>query len=91
MQLMPETAERFGVKNIRDPAENIRGGVLYLRWLISTFSGDLSLVLAAYNAGENAVWRYGGIPPYPETVDYVKKVRRLYGAKHHPVQRLALN
>lgn len=78
MQLHPDTAARFGVKNIFDPAENIRGGVEYLSYLIELFNSDLDLVLAAYNAGENAVKRYQGIPPYQETISYVKKVRSLF-------------
>src|SRR5690606_8602074 len=78
MQLHPDTAARFGVKDIFDPAENIRGGVEYLRYLIDLFDYDLDLVLAAYNAGENAVKRYQGIPPYQETLSYVKRVRSLF-------------
>lgn len=78
MQLHPDTAARFGVENIFDPAENIRGGVEYLRYLIDLFDYDLDLVLAAYNAGENAVKRYQGVPPYQETLSYVKKVRSLF-------------
>ena len=78
MQLHPDTAQRFGVRNIFDPAENIEGGIKYLRFLMNYFNHDLQLVLAAYNAGENAVTRYGGIPPYRETRDYVQKVRALY-------------
>jgi hypothetical protein len=78
MQLMPETAERFGVKNVFDAGENIRGGTKYLRWLLTYFDGDLSLALAAYNAGEGAVTRYGGIPPFAETRAYVEKIRAIY-------------
>ncbi|KCV80891.1 lytic transglycosylase, catalytic [Actibacterium atlanticum] len=74
MQLMPATAERFGVEDRSDPAQNIRGGVAYLNWLMSEFKKDPALVLAAYNAGENAVRTKQGVPPYPETRDYVPKV-----------------
>ena len=78
MQLLPDTAKRFGVKNIFDPTENLEGGVKYLRFLLDYFKNDLNLVLAGYNAGENAVTRHKGIPPYRETQDYVKKVTALY-------------
>jgi len=78
MQLMPATAQRFGVNNVLDPGENITGGVRYMSELLKTFKFDLRLALAAYNAGENAVLRYGGIPPYPETRDYVSKVMQLH-------------
>jgi len=86
MQLIPETAERFGIKNPWDPRQNIRGGLRYLRFLLSYFEGNVDLVLAAYNAGENAVDRHGGIPPYKETRRYVYKVRKLYKVKHHPFE-----
>jgi len=79
MQLMPDTAKRYGVQNILDPMENISGGVRYLRDLIAMFNGDLELAVAAYNAGENAVIRHGNrIPPYAETVHYVPKVLGFY-------------
>jgi soluble lytic murein transglycosylase-like protein len=79
MQLMPETAERLGVKDINDPRENIFGGVRYLRLLANLFNGDLDLTVAGYNAGENAVIRAGNrIPPYPETQNYVPKVIDIY-------------
>ena len=76
MQLMPATATRFGVAEdeLFDPARNLEAGVRYLRWLIDRFDGDLPRVLAAYNAGEGAVDRFGGIPPYRETVTYVARV-----------------
>lgn len=84
MQLMPETAARFGVQDVFDAAENIEGGARYLRWLLERFEGRTDLALAGYNAGERAVDRYAGIPPYPETQDYVHKVlghvERLAGA-----------
>jgi hypothetical protein len=74
MQLIPDTAARFGVNNPYDPAQNIRGGMAYLRWLLAFFEGDVRLVAAAYNAGERAVERYRGVPPYLETHLYVLKV-----------------
>ena len=90
MQLMPETAQRFGVKNVLDAGENIRGGAKYLRWLLTYFEGDLSLTLAAYNAGEGAVTRYGGIPPFPETRAYVQKVRAFYTPERYAAERFVL-
>jgi soluble lytic murein transglycosylase-like protein len=85
MQLMPGTARRFGVENIYDPAENIEGGAKYLRFLLDTFNGDVDLVLAGYNAGENAVIRSGyQVPRYRETQNYVKSISARYGtAKNH--------
>ncbi|MCB1018605.1 MAG: lytic transglycosylase domain-containing protein [Acidobacteria bacterium] len=74
MQLMPETARRFGVQDVFDPAENVLGGVKYLRVLLDRYEGDTRLALAAYNAGEGAVDRYKGVPPYAETRDYVKRI-----------------
>jgi soluble lytic murein transglycosylase-like protein len=81
MQLIPETARRFGVRNVLDPAQNIRGGMAYLRWLLAYFEGDLSLALAAYNAGEGAVERYLGVPPFAETRNYVLKILVSLGGK----------
>ena len=78
MQLMPETADRLGVKDINDPRENIMGGVRYLRVLANMFNGNLDFTIAGYNAGENAVIQHGGIPPYTQTRDYVVKVTRYY-------------
>jgi soluble lytic murein transglycosylase len=78
MQLMPATAKRYKVKKIHDPADNIRGGVNYLRDLLEMFRNDLPRALAAYNAGENAVIRHGGIPPYEETDTYVKRALSVY-------------
>ncbi len=78
MQLIPETAERMMVTDIYDPQQNIFGGVRYLRVLANLFNGDLELTVAAYNAGENAVIRFGGIPPYEETQNYVRRVLAYY-------------
>jgi soluble lytic murein transglycosylase-like protein len=78
MQLMPPTAQRFGVQDAFDPRQNIFAGVQYLRLLLDMFQGDISLALAGYNAGENAVLRHRGVPPYRETRAYVEKVRALY-------------
>ena len=78
MQLMPATARRFGVQNSYEASQNIRGGSQYLAWLINRFNGNMSLAAAAYNAGEGAVDRHGGIPPYRETIDYVEKVITLW-------------
>ena len=84
MQLMPATARRFGVSNTFDPRQNIEGGVRYLKFLQNTFQDD-RLAVAAYNAGEKAVTKYGGVPPYAETVSYVAKV----GKKYSQAQRAA--
>lgn len=78
MQLIPATAKRFGVKNSYKPQQNIRGGTKYLRFLMDRFKGDLKKVIASYNAGEGAVDRYKGIPPYKETKQYVKNVLKVY-------------
>ena len=79
MQLMPDTARRYGVQNMMDPTENIHGGVRYLRDLLAMFKGRVDLAIAAYNAGENAVIRYGHkIPPYAETRTYVPRVLGFY-------------
>ncbi len=74
MQLIPATAQRFGVADVMDPGQNIRGGVAYLDWLLGEFGGDVVLALAGYNAGEGAVRRNGGVPPFAETRDYVPRV-----------------
>ncbi|WP_298258061.1 lytic transglycosylase domain-containing protein [uncultured Litoreibacter sp.] len=74
MQLIPDTAARFGVTDSTDPAQNIKGGVAYLEWLMNEFKGDPILALAGYNAGENAVKKHNGVPPYAETRNYVPKV-----------------
>lgn len=78
MQLLPETATRFGVQNIFDPQENIDAGTHYLSELLLRYNNDLALALAAYNAGPERVQQYGRVPPYAETVSYVRRVRRAY-------------
>ena len=92
MQLMPDTAQRYGAEDLFDPAQNVRAGVLYLKDLQKMFKNNTRLVLAAYNAGENAVLRYKGIPPYDETQDYVRKVmkmHRTYVTEQGPVTQVA--
>lgn len=84
MQLIPETAERFNVRKPFDPKENIKGGLAYLRWLLAYFKGNVALAAAGYNAGEGAVDRYKGVPPYRETRDYVERVLSLFKAAEHP-------
>src|SRR5262245_1277382 len=84
MQLMPGTARRFGVANAFDPNENVRGGLAYLQWLLSYYQGRVVLVAAAYNAGEGAVDRYRGMPPYPETRAYVRKILHIFRSDEHP-------
>src|SRR5574337_20063 len=84
MQLIPETSERLHVRNPYDPAQNIRGGLAYLRWLLAYFEGDVALVAAAYNAGEGKVERYRGVPPYLETRAYVQRILKAVGATAHP-------
>ena len=85
MQMMPATASRYGVSDIYDPVENVRAAVLHIKYLSDVFHNKNSLVIAAYNAGENAVKQYHGIPPYAETQNYVKKVlvyKRLYSSNY---------
>lgn len=89
MQLMPATARRFGVSNVFDPRQNIDGGVRYLKHLQTLFPNDMRLAIAAYNAGEGAVWKYNNqIPPYAETEQYVYKVGRRYGQARREAERL---
>jgi soluble lytic murein transglycosylase-like protein len=85
MQLMPDTAKRFGCDDPHDAAANIEAGTKYLSWLLKRFSGNVELALAGYNAGEGAVDKYDGIPPYNETQNYVKIISRRYGKTYHPV------
>jgi TPR repeat protein len=84
MQLIPDTAERFGVSRPYDAEQNIRGGMAYLRWLMAYFEGNVPLVAAAYNAGEGAVNRYRGVPPYAETRAYVNRILAGYARLNHP-------
>lgn len=84
MQLIPDTAERFAVKDAFDPAENLRGGMAYLRCLLAYYQGDVVLAIAAYNAGEGAVDKYKGVPPFAETLAYVQRIRTLYPVDFHP-------
>jgi soluble lytic murein transglycosylase-like protein len=79
MQLMPKTAAQYGVTNLRDPYQNLTAGTKHLRGLLDMYEGDVTLALAAYNAGSGAVSRYGGVPAYAETKDYVKKVQAKMG------------
>jgi hypothetical protein len=85
MQMMPATAKRFGLKDPFDAAANVAAGTKYLKWLLNRFDGDVSLALAGYNAGEGAVDKYKGVPPYGETQNYVKKIVSNYGKTYHPV------
>ena len=84
MQLIPETSRDLRVSNPFDPSENIRGGSEYLRRMLDLFDNDLELALAAYNSEPTTVKRYGGIPPYKETQNYVRKIRRYYDKREHP-------
>lgn len=85
MQLIPATAVRFGVSDLQDPAQNIEGGLAYLRWLLKRFDHDVLKTTAAYNAGEGAVDRYKGVPPYPETQAYVERILHFYRSAIHKV------
>ena len=85
MQLMPDTAKRFGCSDPDDAAANIEAGTKYLSWLLKRFSGDVSLALAGYNAGEGNVDKYNGIPPFDETQNYVRIIVGRYGKTFHPV------
>ena len=85
MQLMPDTGKRFHCSDLKDEQCNVNAGTKYLAWLLKRFNGDVSLTLAAYNAGEGAVDKYKGIPPYHETENYVKKIVANYGKAYHPI------
>lgn len=89
MQLIPATAARFGVTNPWDAEQNLRGGMAYLSWLLGHFRGDVRLALAGYNAGEGAVARHGGLPPYTETRNYVAGIISRYGKTEHPYTVIA--
>ncbi len=84
MQLIPDTARRFNVKDPHDPRDNVIGGLAYLRWLLSYYEGRVELATAAYNAGEGAVDKYRGVPPFLETQDYVRRIQRYFDAAIHP-------
>jgi len=84
MQLIPGTASRFGVQNIFDPRENIDAGTHYLGELLHRYDNDLILALAAYNAGPQSVQKYGRVPPFPETMAYVRRVKRTYDRRKLP-------
>lgn len=85
MQLMPATAKRFGCEDPNDMASNVAAGTKYLSWLLKRFDGDVRLALAGYNAGEGAVDKYKGVPPYNETQNYVDKISANYGKTYHPI------
>jgi hypothetical protein len=85
MQLMPATAKRFDCNDLNDEACNVEAGTKYLAWLLKRFDGDVKLALAGYNAGEGSVDKYQGVPPYPETQNYVNKIVANYGKTYHPI------
>lgn len=85
MQLMPATAKRFDCSDINDAESNVEAGTKYLRWLLNHFNGDVTLALAAYNAGEGSVEKHGGVPPFGETQAYVRIITGRYGKTYHPV------
>jgi soluble lytic murein transglycosylase-like protein len=85
MQLMPDTAKRFGCSHPDDPEDNVEAGTRYLSWLLKRFSGNVQLALAGYNAGEGNVDKYNGIPPFNETQNYVRIISERYGKTYHPV------
>jgi soluble lytic murein transglycosylase-like protein len=85
MQMIPATARRFGCSDVYDSEANVNAGTRYLRFLLERFNGDISLALAGYNAGEGAVDKYNGVPPYNETQNYVRIITGRYGKLHHPL------
>lgn len=85
MQMIPATARRFGCQDVYNSEENVNAGTRYLRWLLERFDGNVALALAGYNAGEGAVNKYNGVPPYNETQNYVRIITGRYGKLHHPV------
>jgi soluble lytic murein transglycosylase-like protein len=85
MQLMPATARRFGCNNVADPESNVQAGTKYLSWLLKRFDGNVEMALAGYNAGEGAVDKFGGVPPYSETQNYVRNISARYGKAYNPV------
>ncbi len=91
MQLMPATAKSLGVSDVHDPQENLKGGIQYLHRLLDRYQGNIDLAVAAYNAGEKSIERHKGIPPFPETIDYVMKVRKYYNHFAELASRQALN
>ena len=84
MQFTSSTAASIGIKDPTDPLQNLNGGMAYIRWLLAFFDSDLRLSLASYHAGEDAVEKYGGVPPYPKTQSYIEEVLRAYGRDTHP-------
>ena len=85
MQMIPATARRFNCDDVFDPQSNVTAGAKYLRWLLERFDGDVTLALAGYNAGEGAVDKYEGVPPYSETLAYVRNIIGRYGQTYHPL------
>ena len=85
MQLMPATAKRFDCADLKDEACNVEAGTRYLAWLLKRFNGDVKLALAGYNAGEGSVDKYQGVPPFPETQNYVNRIVANYGKTYHPI------
>lgn len=85
MQLIPATAKRFGVQDAFNPVDNMHGGMAYLQWLLKYFKGVVNFALAGYNAGEHAVERYSGVPPYQETKNYIRRIAKRYPKATHPI------